>query len=188
MESSNHSEFVATPLHHLADLVRVRDATETAIAHVIGRPGQIDHVGEFIASHIFDIELNESANHKGHDGHFLSGPLKNQSVNVKLYGRFGGLDIKPAHLPGYYLVLTSPESARTTSRNATLQWSITHVFLFEAARLVRTLRERGVQIRENTSIRKSDWSAAEIYPLMNSSLYPLTEEQKRLLRLFAPVT
>ncbi len=57
-------------LIQLADLVRKRNALERQITALIGRPAQIGHIGEYIASRILGIELKESESFKSIDGHF----------------------------------------------------------------------------------------------------------------------
>ncbi len=74
----------------LAELLRERNRISSKIATLIGRPALSSHLGEYIASKIFDIELYESATHKGADGQFGSGPLRGKTVNVKLYGKKQG--------------------------------------------------------------------------------------------------
>ena len=44
----------------LAELIRRRNAVERDISAITGRPALIGHVGEFIASRIFAIELEQS--------------------------------------------------------------------------------------------------------------------------------
>ena len=92
-------------LHDLAKLINQRNLVAAKISSIVGWPAMIGHVGEFIASRIFDIELLDSASAKGIDGHFRSGPLSGRSVNIKWYARQEGLlDITPEYLPNYYLV------------------------------------------------------------------------------------
>jgi hypothetical protein len=66
-------------LQKLADLIRKRKDIETEITQVIGRPAQIGHLGEYIASMIFDIALEASAVNKGYDGTFRSGSLAGEA-------------------------------------------------------------------------------------------------------------
>ena len=74
-------------LQSLANLIRARNANEIAMTRIIDRPALIGHVGEFIASLIFDIKLEKSAPHPGSDGRFQSGPLRGKSVNIKMYAK-----------------------------------------------------------------------------------------------------
>jgi len=48
-------------LKRLAELIRKKNEIEREITRIINRPALIGHVGEFMASKIFDIELAESA-------------------------------------------------------------------------------------------------------------------------------
>ena len=74
-------------LVQLAGLIRRRNQLEQEITALIQRPAQIGHLGEYIAAHIFDIMLEQSAAHKGFDGRFTDGPLQGRTVNVKWYAR-----------------------------------------------------------------------------------------------------
>ena len=58
-------------LKQLADLIGKLNALEPEITALIWRPAQIGHIGEYIASRIFGIELVESAAHKAIDGSFV---------------------------------------------------------------------------------------------------------------------
>ena len=94
----------------LASLIKQRNSIEKQMTSIIGRPGMIGHIGEYIASKVFDITLVESANSKGIDGVFNSGNLIGRSVNIKWYTKDQRmLDINPNGLPDYYLVLTGHE-------------------------------------------------------------------------------
>jgi hypothetical protein len=59
----------------LADLLRERNAIDERISQIIQRPMTAGHAGEWIASRIFDIELELSAVMAAYDGRFRSGPL-----------------------------------------------------------------------------------------------------------------
>ena len=172
-------------LQYLADLLRVRNATEQAITRVIGRPALPGHIGEFIASRIFAIELEESATHPGYDGRFQTGRLQSKTVNVKMYGkREGALDIKPSALPDYYLVLTGPKASTASSKDQTRPWVVSEVFLFDAPALVGRLRTRGVRIGIATSVTVKEWDSARIYPVSDQAPLALTEEQIAEVQLF----
>tara|TARA_B100000315_G_scaffold252108_1_gene288183 strand:+ start:520 stop:1101 length:582 start_codon:yes stop_codon:yes gene_type:complete len=173
-------------LEILADLIRVRNSTELAITRIIGRPAQIGHIGEYIASKIFDIELESSAVNPGSDGTFRSRPLKGKSVNIKFYGKLENLlDIRTEYLPDYYLVLTGPKATAMTSKGATRPWVIDSVFLFEAGSLVERLNGRGVKLGTATSVIGDEWQKARIYLPNENSPLKLTERQVQMLRLFA---
>lgn len=172
-------------LERLAGLLRVRNTNEVEITRVIGRPAQLGHIGEYIAGQIFDIALEYSAVHPGSDGRFRSGPLAGKSVNIKMYGkREGLLDIHPAYVPDYYLVLTGPKSTVMSSKGAARPWVINEVFLFEAEPLIDRLRARGVKLGVATSVRVEEWESARIYPGSPGSPLELTRGQQDSLRLF----
>ena len=48
-------------LAHLAGLIRRRNDIDAEIAAAIGRPALAGHIGEFIASEIFGIDLEPGA-------------------------------------------------------------------------------------------------------------------------------
>jgi hypothetical protein len=74
-------------LEKLASLIHERNRVSKEIAKIIGRPALSGHIGEYVASKIFDIQLESSATATGIDGRFTSGPLKGRTSNVKLYGK-----------------------------------------------------------------------------------------------------
>jgi len=170
-------------LERLAEL-RERNRISSEIATLIGRPALSSHIGEYIASKIFDVELYESATHKGADGQFRSGPLRGKTVNVKLYGKKEGLlDIN--HAPAdYYLVLTGPDSPPTSSRGADRPITIEQAFIFNMGNLLNELHGRGVRIGVATSVKKDDWDKAMIYPHPRNKEYRLSPEQNKLIELF----
>lgn len=172
-------------LERLASLIRQRNHVEAEIAAAIGRPAHPGRIGEFAAAAIFDIELVESAAHKGVDGHFTRGPLAGRSVNIKKYSLDQGLlDIRMDALPNFFLVLTGARAPAASSRGTTQPWTIESVYLLEAASLVAQLRERGVNIREATSVIRHVWDQAEIYPSPNNGALRLTPEQISMIELF----
>ena len=172
-------------LQRLADLLGARNTTEIEITQIIGRPAQIGHIGEYIASRMFDIALEPSAVHPGSDGHFNSGPLAGKSVNIRMYGkREGLLDIRREYLPDYYLVFTGPKSTTMDSKGTTRPWGINEVFLLEAQPLIDRLRARGVKLGVATSVREEEWKAARIFPASSGSPLKLTHAQQGDIRLF----
>jgi len=173
-------------LHRLASLFRLRNDIENQMAALIGRPAAIGHVGEYIASTIFDIELATSAVNKGHDGVFRTGPQAGKTVNIKMYGKLENLlDINPTAFPDIFLVLSGPRAAATTSRRGTRPLVIESVHLFKSSELIPLLQARGVKIGVATSVPKAMWQAAEIYPSQTSEAMVITQEQRDLLALFA---
>ena len=175
-------------LQELAKLIRCRNEIDAKITKIIGRPALTSHVGEYIASQIFKIELEQSGTQKGFDGRFTEGPLKGKTVNIKFYPkRENLLDINPdlESALDYYLVLTGPKSSATSSRGTTRPWVITNVYLFESHKLMEVLKRRGVKIGYATSVISKLWDGAEIYPERKNENFPsLSPEQIRLLELF----
>ena len=150
-------------LKQLAELIHKRNLIEREITALIGRPAAIGHIGEYIASRVFHIALEESASHKSIDGYFSDGALKGLSVNIKWYAqREGLLDITPAALPDYYLVLTGLKSQAMTSRGQVRPWGIESVSLFEAQPFVNELKRNDVKIGSAAGIRQHLWEKAEV--------------------------
>jgi len=67
-------------LRELAKLIKQKNELEKKISEIINRLALTGHVGEFIASRVFDIELAKSAAEPLIDGYFRSGNLKGKSV------------------------------------------------------------------------------------------------------------
>lgn len=171
-------------IEQLAQLIRERNNVAIRITNVIGRPAQIGHIGEFIASKVFDIKLEVSAVTKGFDGVFCSGPFRGNTVNIKFYGKLESLlDIREDALPDFYLVLTGPRSKIMTSRGESRPWHIDWVFLFHAPSLLAELRQRNVKMGVATSVLRQSWVNAEIYPKENP-LFPLNDDQRQMLKVF----
>lgn len=169
----------------LANLIKEKNAVDNRIAAIIGRPAQVGHAGECIASVIFAIKLHESATHKGSDGEFASGPLVGKTVNIKWYlKREGIVDLNLQHFPDYYLVLTGPKTGTISSRNGTRPWTIEAVFLFDAQQLLNVLNASNKKIGIATSIVRKLWEEAEIYPQQKNNLLMVSAEQQAQLALF----
>jgi hypothetical protein len=142
-------------------------------------------VGEYIATNVFGIKLEESAAQRAIDGRFVEGPLAGKTVNIKWYGKMEGLlDITPNHLPDYYLVMAGPKSGAVSSRGTTRPWLISAVYLFDARHLVGTLNTRGVKIGVATSVTASMWEEAQIYPIQRNNKLILSPDQKKQIELF----
>ena len=172
-------------LRKLAALIRERNAIDADIAQIIDRPAEKGHVGEYIASELFDIDLEENATNPGYDGRFRGGPLSGKSVNIKWYAkREGLLDINESHLPDYFLVLAGPKATQLRSVGSTRPWLIAEVFLLEAGPLLERLRERGVKIGVATSVRTAEWEEARIYPGDGRSPLPLSDMNLQILSEF----
>ena len=172
-------------LEQLAELVATHNSLAGKITSVIGRPALMGHVGEYIASRIFGIRLEQAATAKSIDGVFTEGPLVGRSVNVKWYGKLEGvLDLKPDLPPEFYLVMTGPRSAAMSSRGQVRPWVIDYVFLYDAANILSALRQRGVKIGIASSVKREYWEQAEIYPHQRLQSLVLSPEQRRQLSLF----
>ncbi len=172
-------------LRRLAGLIVEHNRIAAQMTALIGRPAIIGHLGEYIASKVFDIRLEVSAVNKGFDGRFASGPLAGKTVDVKFYGKLEGLlDIRVDAVPDFYLVLTGPRSPAMTSRGEERLWSIEGVYLFDAPALVERLRARGLRLGVATSVRREHWEAAEVYPVARCRTQVLSDHQRGMLSLF----
>ena len=101
-------------LEELAKLLSKRNSIDEEIGAIIGRPALTGHVGEYIASQVFNIELSDSASEKSIDGYFRSGNLVGRSVNIKYYTVKGSiLDITPerAQADWYFVSTVATRSA-----------------------------------------------------------------------------
>jgi hypothetical protein len=176
---------MSSDLQFLASLLKSRATVDSKIANIIGRPTHVQDVGEYIASVIFGIAIEEPTPHKAGSGRFTHGPLAGRNVDIQWYiRRDGELNIKPDVLPDYYLVLAGPKSGVASIRNLANPWTIESVFLFDARKLVEVLRERNVKIGAATSVIGVLWDRAEIYPRQVNNMLMLSEEQRTLLALF----
>jgi hypothetical protein len=174
-------------LKRIAELLRERNAVDAEIAAIMHRPMTSGHLGEWIASQVFDIELEPTATATAIDGRFRSGPLQSRTVNIKWYlKREGLLDMSEPDQLDYYLVLTGPPSGTVSSRGATRPWRIEAVFLFDARQLGAEQAERGVKRGIASSVLKRQWTTAEVYPAASSSPLTVTSRQAEMLRLFCP--
>jgi hypothetical protein len=173
-------------LAELAELLRERNVIDACIGRLINRPMTAGHAGEWIASRIFDIELEPSAVAKAIDGRFRSGPLAGRSVNVKWYlKRENLLDMTEDPSLDYYLVLAGPKASSRDDR--TLRpWRIDAVYLFDAQALLAQQRARGVKTGIAAGVRAEQWQAAEIYPTQTCQALILGEDERDKLRLFTP--
>ena len=172
-------------IKRLADLISRRNQVNKEISDLIGRPALTGHIGEYIASKIFNIELESSAARKGIDGRFTEGALKGRTVNIKIYGkREGLLDISLENLADYYLVMAGPQSQSMTSKGAARPIVISNVYLFKMNELLTELGNRGVKIRVATSVARKYWDSAEIFPHQTNKKFILTKKQCELLRSF----
>ena len=172
-------------LEKLADLLSEMNAIGEKISEITQRPATIGHTGEYIAAEIFDIELEESANAKGFDGHFKNGNLADMIVNIKWYSKLEYmLDINPEALPNFFLVMTGPKGQAVSSRGSIRPWLIDYVFLINAAELMIELNASGVKIGVATSVQKHVWQAAEIFPNKRSMVFRMSDDQMGKLLAF----
>jgi hypothetical protein len=171
-------------LSTLSELLGQRNRLDKQIATLIGRPAQTGHLGEFIASRIFDVELAPSAANRGVDGWFRSGPLIGRSVNIKWYPKRENLLNLIIEGPEFYLILAGPRAPAVSSRGTFRPLVIQEVFLFDAIDLLATLSSRGRTIGIATSTRARDWESARIFPTSDHSRLGLTSDQVAALELF----
>jgi hypothetical protein len=176
-------------LDRLAELIRQRNAIDSEIAAIIGRPAHAGHIGEYVAAAIFQIDLHASAVTKTHDGYFRGGSLDGKSVNIKYGTRRDGLlnlaqtsDLSDH--PDYYLVLTGPTIGAISSKGLSAPWVVHAVYLFESRTLLENLASRGIRPGVATSVRKQLWEAAMIYPDANNTALQLMEPQRAMLAFF----
>ena len=178
-------------LEELAKLLSKRNKVDSRISDIIMRPAITGHIGEYIASKLFDIKLEKSAPVESYDGKFSSGGLIGKTVNIKYYPKKENiLDLKPAgsNQPDYYLVLTGPQSKAVSSRGTTRPLLIEYVFLFDSLDLLQRLKERGVKIGIATSVISELWKLAEIYPKNINSSINLKDSKLKALRHFGNYT
>jgi hypothetical protein len=172
-------------LAQAAQLPRARNGIEADLARMTGRPVSTEHLGEWIVSRIFDIQLEASASAKGIDGRFRSGPLQGRTVNVKCYMKHQGLlDTTDHYALEYHLILAGPAVPAGSSRGTTASWCIDTVYLFDALRLKTEQLGRGIRIGIASSVTKAQWLSAEIYPRATCTVLPVTPDQETALRLF----
>ena len=170
---------ISDELKELSRLIKLRNQTEVKGSRIIGRPFIIGHIGEYIASEIFDIELNKSASAKDHDGYFRSGKLKGSTVNIKYYSRKGRLlDMCKTSGPDFYLVFMGSSETKVMC-----PWDIDSVYLFNDEELKNKL-DKIVKIGVATSVRRKLWERAMIYPTPNNSRLIVSEEMLGKLELF----
>ena len=74
-------------LEQLAKIIKRKNTIDDEVSAIVERPALIGHVGEYIASKVFDIKLEESASRKAIDGIFRKGKIAGKTVNIKWYGK-----------------------------------------------------------------------------------------------------
>ena len=169
-------------LELLAASIKQRNAIDKEVSKIIGRPAERGHIGEFVAAEIFDIELHESATHKGSDGIFRRGRLAGRTVNIKSYGKNDGiLDMNMDYPPDFYLVLTGPKTGAESSLETTRPWTVSADFLFNHCELDDKITSKS---RRPAGVRRYIWDEAEIYPNPNNGTLVLSPEQCSMLEMF----
>jgi hypothetical protein len=173
-------------LARLASLIKQRNENEVLITAITNRPASIGHIGEYIASKIFNIALETNATKSVSDGKFVGGNLDSKTVNIKWYGkREGLLDMTPVP-PDFYLVMSGPMGNQLKSRGKTRPWCIEHVHLFYGPELTEAILKKGSKPGIATSIKKEYWDQAELWPEQKSRALVLEETQKSALNMFLP--
>ncbi|GGU26491.1 hypothetical protein [Lentzea flava] len=164
----------------VAGLLRERNRIDAALSACIRRPALPGHLGDWIASQVFGIELEQQTTARGVDGRFADG----RTVNIRWYAKRDNLLDLREDGPDSYLVLTGPKAPAESSVGAVRPLVIDAVYLFDAAAVVADLRARGCKIGVASSVRAHVWEAAEVYPRHNPE-FVLTLEQRELLALFS---
>ena len=176
-------------LNDLSYLVAQRNEISKKIHDIMSKPAQLGHVGEFIASIVFDIKLESLANNPAFDGTFHYGILKGKTVDIKTYSKHERiLDLSEKVLPDYYLVLAGPPPLTPKIKGEDRPWIIDRVHLFEAEVLVTALRERGIKYSGRArSIANEYWDKSEIYPNQECGLIVLDQSKRDFLAKFGRV-
>lgn len=165
----------------MAALLREREEVETRIGQLLGRPVLHGNIAEWIAAHIFDIQLETRGNAAAIDGVFTTGELAGKTVNVKYMGRDdrSALDMTPSPALDYYLVLTGPRKY-----GPMLPFRIDAVYLFDAHRLLTDLQGRELKIGYSASVRRELWPPAEVYPDAHCEVLKVSDSQRACLGMF----
>ena len=80
-----------TSLAEMAALLRERNALDARLGQIVGRPPGKGHLGEWITSQIFDIQMETSASRRATDGQFRTGSLAGRTVNIKWFFKREGV-------------------------------------------------------------------------------------------------
>ena len=136
-------------LIHLADLIRIRNFVNASVGRSIRGPAETGRIAEFVASEIFDIELEEKFVTKAIDGKFRSPlNLKGATVNIK-YRSSSSLRLNlinsddPSGHPDFYLALRGPFVAKSPNSEKVLPFVINSVYLFSATSLIERMKAEG---------------------------------------------
>jgi hypothetical protein len=167
-----------------ASLVAERNAIDSKIGELIGRPALVGHLGEWIAQQIFGVAIDPLANRQAIDGTFTWGPpeVVDRTVNVKWYAKRSNiLDMSPRGEVDYYLVLCGPREAARSSVGMLRPLTVDAVYLFDAHVLRADIIQNGRRPGTATSLRGHLWEEAEIYPA-ESGRFPIDAERRALLQ------
>lgn len=177
-------------LKKLSRLIRQWNEIEAEIFELIGYPGTISNIGEYLAEQVFGVDLEKSKTQRAFDGKFTQGNLSGRTVNVKIAReRERFIDWRDDALPEYFLILTGSrrQSGKSVKRSRPIL--VTNVYLFNVKETRKNLHSRGVipphGERVQASVTNDQWDEAEIYPKQTSQLLTLTPRQKQMLSLFS---
>jgi hypothetical protein len=165
----------------VARLLRERNEIDGEITRIINRPAVAGHLGEWLASQLFDIDLEPPDSAEAFDGRFASGPLATRTVNIEwISKRDEDLVLTSSRPVDFHLVFTGPKALALTIRGIARPVKINGCYLFEA---------RGREARQATrgaasSLLAEQWDAAEIFPGGNNPLLAIGPEARGLLALF----
>jgi hypothetical protein len=169
----------------VARLVRERNELEGEITRIINRPAVPGHLGEWLASQLFDIDLESPDSAEAFDGRFASGPLATRTVNIEWIGkRDEDLDLTSSRPVDFHLVFTGPKALALTTKGIARPLRINGCYLFDARGREARPDARGATPGAGSSVLAQEWDAAEIFPRPNNPLLPIGPETHGVLGLF----
>jgi hypothetical protein len=168
----------------VARLVRERNEIDGEITRIINRPAVAGHLGEWLASQLFDIDLEPRDSAEAFDGRFASGPLATRTVNIEwISKRNGELGPTSSRAIDFHLVFTGPKALALTVKGLARPVRINACYLFDARELESRQAAQG-PASGAASLLAEEWDAAEIFPDRNSPLLTVGPEAHGLLALF----
>jgi hypothetical protein len=169
----------------VARLVRERDVIDGEITRIINRPAVAGHLGEWLASELFDIDLEPPGSAEAFDGRFASGPLATGTVNIEWISRRDEqLDPDSSRAIDFHLVFTGTRALALTTKGLVRPVRINACYLFDARELEARQAARGATSCAAAGLRAEEWNAAEIFPDRNNPLLTIGPEAHGLLALF----
>jgi hypothetical protein len=169
----------------VARLVRERNELDGEIARIINRPAVAGHLGEWLASQLFDIDLEPPDSAEAFDGRFASGPLATRTVNIEwISKRDEDLDVTSSRPVDFHLVFTGPKALALTTKGIARPVRIDACFLFDARGREAQEATGGATSGAASSVLAEEWDAAEIFPRPNNPLLPIDPEAHGVLALF----